>query len=497
MKRIYLIAVAAVSSLFILSACNKNWLNPDVQGQASSSDSTFNNPANAFKFVTGCYTQLLNWDVHSFGWIGLSSITSDDADKGSSPGDLGSDKNLMDDLTYTATASSVSSVWGGYFRGVSYCAQALYYIPRFTLASGVAAQYEGEVKFLRAYYYFTLVRAFGDIPLVDVVANPFTEDGRAKLGTRVSRDSIYALIESDLKYAISVLPAKEQLGASQAGRANKGAAVGLLAKVSLYEKKWQQALDLTNQLISGSVGSYALAPDYTTIWREVGENSVESVFEVQSKSTTPYAAVQQYSQVQGIRGGNFNISVYTGWGFNTPTLDLDNAYEAGDVRKKSTIIHRDDTLFDGAIMKGIENDRYNYKAYPSNTQETYGGDPSYTNKNVRIIRMGEIYLINAEAANELGTGTAVASLNAVRNRAGLGNTTASTQADIRNAIWKERRVELAMENDRFFDLVRQGRAGTVLRAHGKNFVDGKNELFPIPQQEIDASNNALKQNPGY
>jgi starch-binding outer membrane protein, SusD/RagB family len=107
-------------------------------------------------------------------------------------------------------------------------------------------------------------------------------------------------------------------------------------------------------------------------------------------------------------------------------------------------------------------------------------------------------LIKAEAANELGqTAPAVTALNLVRTRAGLPNTTAATQADLRNAIWKERRVELAFEHDRFFDLIRQGRAGAVLRASGKNFVDGKNELFPIPLSQILISEGKLTQNPGY
>jgi hypothetical protein len=130
--------------------------------------------------------------------------------------------------------------------------------------------------------------------------------------------------------------------------------------------------------------------------------------------------------------------------------------------------------------------------------EAFNGNDWESGKNVRILRMGEIYLINAEAANELGNiSQAQSSLNAVRHRAGLTDTPAGNQADLRMAIWNERRVELAMEHDRFFDLVRQGRAGDVLRAHGKSFVDGKNEIFPIPQTEISASNFKLTQNPGY
>ncbi len=134
-----------------------------------------------------------------------------------------------------------------------------------------------------------------------------------------------------------------------------------------------------------------------------------------------------------------------GWGFNTPSADLENAYEPGDLRRKATIMHKGDTLWDGAIIQtSVSNDRYNYKAYVSKKNESFSGDDWESNKNVRILRMGEIYLLNAEAANELGnTSKAQTSLNAVRHRAGLGDTPASNQADLRNAIWKERRVELA------------------------------------------------------
>jgi hypothetical protein len=115
-----------------------------------------------------------------------------------------------------------------------------------------------------------------------------------------------------------------------------------------------------------------------------------------------------------------------------------------------------------------------------------------------VLRYGEVLLIYAEAANEINNpGEALAKLNIIRKRAGLTDAPAAGQADMRLAIWKERRVELAMEHDRFWDLVRQGRAGQVMRAHGKNFVDGKHELFPIPQEQILLSGGRLEQNPNY
>jgi starch-binding outer membrane protein, SusD/RagB family len=130
--------------------------------------------------------------------------------------------------------------------------------------------------------------------------------------------------------------------------------------------------------------------------------------------------------------------------------------------------------------------------------ETFNGDDWNSNKNLRILRYGEILLIKAEAENELNNITAAqAALNQVRNRAGLPNTTAATKTDLRNAIWKERRVEMAVEHDRMFDLRRTGRAAAILTAHGKNYISPKHDLFPLPQREIDLSDGKLIQNPGY
>ncbi len=501
-KNIFIYILSA--TVLLMGACKKDWLNPNPEDQLVVADSTFIKPENAVKFVNACYTNLLTWQESAFSWTGVASITSDEADKGSDPGDLGADKDQMDAITYTATSLSVSEVWKGNFQGVSNCNQALANVPKYNIDDNLKNRLLGEARFLRAYYYFNLVRCWGDVPLVDKVIDSNSPSDLDKANTRVSKDKIYEFIEGDLNYAISVLP--DQYPATDIGRATKGAATGLLAKVSMYEKKWQQAYDLTEQIINGQVGNYSLVPDYSTIWREIGENSSESLFEIQGKMGKPIAGVQQYCSIQGIRGGKFTFvgangadtSAYGGWGFNTPSEDLLNAYEPGDKRKKATIMSVGDTLFDDVIIVSASNPRYNYKAYVSKYLETYDGNDDYTNKNVRVLRMGEIYLINAEAANELGnTSVAQQSLNMVRNRAGLGNTTASSQSDLRQAIWKERWVELAMEYDRFFDLVRQGRAGEVLRAQGKDFVDGKNEVFPIPQSEIDASGGKLTQNPGY
>jgi starch-binding outer membrane protein, SusD/RagB family len=154
-------------------------------------------------------------------------------------------------------------------------------------------------------------------------------------------------------------------------------------------------------------------------------------------------------------------------------------------------------MWDGTvIIENCPNPDYNEKAYISKTQESYNGNDDQTNKNLRILRYAEILLIDAETANELGDAAgAKESLNKVRTRVGLPDVTDSDQTILRNKIWKERRVELAMEHDRFFDLVRQGRAAQVLGPLG--FTAGKNELFPVPQAQIDVSGGTLIQNPGY
>lgn len=499
MRKIF-IALYFFAFSFIISSCKKDWLSPAQENQLVKEDSTFTKPANAEGFVNAVYNQLLAWNTTTFSWVGMSSITSDDADKGSSPGDLGTDKDQMDELTYTATTPAINDVWVGNYQGISRANQALSNVPKFSIDPALKTRLLGEAKFLRALYYFNLVRCYGGVPLVDTVLNANNLADFNKANTRVSKEVIYSFIENDLNAAMASLPTKQQYDPKDMGRATKGAAAALLAKVSMYEKKWDKVQSLTDQIISGGYGSYALVPNYTTIWREVGENSAESIFEIQAKGVVPAAGIQQYSMVQGIRAGVFNVSatkVFTGWGFNSPSANLDSAYESGDVRRMSTIMHVGDTLFDGVKIISAENPRYNYKAYISKTKESYGDD-KYTNKNVRILRMGEVYLMNAEASNELGQSSkAQASLNLVRNRAMLPNTVAISQSDLRTAIWKERRVELAMEHDRFFDLIRQGRAGVVMRAVGKNFVDGKNEVFPIPQTQIDASGGKLTQNPNY
>ena len=496
MKHIFIVSILTITFSAVLLSCKKDWLSPAPENTLLRNDSLFAKPENAKELVNAAYSQLTDWGTSVFSWIGMSSITSDDADKGSEPGDNGSDKDQMDNFTYTTTSGSISEVWSANFVGIGRCNQAIINVPQFTnVDEGLKNKLVGEARFLRALYYFNLVRCYGGVPIIDTVYYTSADLDRILADyTRDAVEDVYAFIIDDLNAAIAALPLKTEYSSADLGRATKGAAQGLLAKVYLYRKDWANAVAQSNAVISSGV--YSLEPDYSLLWRQSTENGRESLFEIQGQNGGEGWGIGGYSEVQRARGtvtGGFN-----GWGFNTPTADLDAAYEPGDVRKAGTIYRRGQTLWDGAIVdNGVANPRYNYKAYASQNQET-NYDGWFTGKNIRILRYAEVLLINAEAANEAGqTATAILRLNQVRARAELVPTIAASQTDIRNAIWKERRVELAMEHDRFFDLVRQGRAGTVLRAHGKNFVDGKHEVFPIPLSQILISQGRLTQNPGY
>jgi starch-binding outer membrane protein, SusD/RagB family len=487
----FLIGLFLALLMTSIFSCQSDWLSPPPENTLIATDSTFAKNENAVRFVNACYAQMADWQVSVFSWSGVSSISSDDADKGSDPGDLGADKDQMDNLTYSPTSLSIAEVWNGNYIGIGRCNQALENVPKFTLDEATKNKYLGETKFLRAWYYFNLVRIYGGVPLISRVFSEDQLDEVTAAYTRSTEDEVYKLIEADLNDAINALPAK---GVQELGRADKGAAQALLAKVYLYRKNWAKSLELSEAVISS--GKYGLDADYASLWRQSSENGLESIFEIQGQNAEDGWGIGGYFTHQGVRGTV--TDGFGGWGFNTPTSDLEAAYESGDVRKSATIYKGGDVLWDGAVVgNDAANPRYNYKAYVSKNKEANYDDWS-SGKNIRVLRFAETLLINAESANELGqSAKAVEQLNKVRKRAGLGNTSASSQGDVRNAIWKERRVELAMEHDRFFDLVRQGRAGAVLRAHGKPFVDGKHEHFPIPLEQILISNGKLAQNPGY
>lgn len=503
-KIIFINLIVFTAALF---SCSKNFLAVPVQG-----GETINaDPTLASKLVTGVYNSLMqgdswgNGDVHGFAFLSVTNIMSDDADKGSYAGDQQSVVAPIDDFTLTSTNTFAQTLWSGHYNAIGAANQALKALGPAAIDTNTKVKLIAEVRFIRGYLYFNLVRMYGGVPLILRVPKDATDANTdPAFQTRATDSAVYSVIIDDLKFAIDHLPLK---AAAQTGHATKGSAEGILAKVYMYQKQWQKCFALTNDIITS--GQYQLLSDYSLIWRQVSENSSESLFEIETGAfNNSNLKVANYTVCQGPRVGGAGGWDDLGWGFNGPSTSLINAYEPGDVRKAATIIsidnsgaHKGTVLWDGFRVPSsdsCQNLYYNYKSYTSKTKETYA-DPGDKDrpKNIRILRYADVLLMNAEAALQPEVNqpaVAVADITPLRQRAQLLPKGSLTIDD----IWQERHVELAMEHDRFWDIVRQGRAAQIMHAAGKlNFKAGVNELLPIPSSQIQLSGNKLIQNPGY
>jgi starch-binding outer membrane protein, SusD/RagB family len=184
-------SLCVVAFLASMYSCQKDWLSPPPENTLIATDSTFTDTENAERFVNSCYAQLTDWQVSVFSWTGVSSIASDDADKGSDPGDLGTDKDQMDNLTYGPTTLSITEVWNGQYVGIGRCNQAIENVPKFDIPEADKNKLLGEAKFLRAWYYFNLVRIYGGVPLISRVFNADQSEELNASYIRASEDAVY------------------------------------------------------------------------------------------------------------------------------------------------------------------------------------------------------------------------------------------------------------------------------------------------------------------
>lgn len=481
-------AAAALSVMLFTASCKKDFLNVPPQAQQPAVE-FWKTPDDALKGVNAIYAQLRSWDNVAFNALCIESTGADEADKGSTPTDA-TFFNLYDTFTVTSTQGALQGFWTGQYQNINLCNQVLDNVPDITMDETLKSRYLAEAKFVRAYSYFRLVRAFGRVPLRLNVPKDASEYNLPQS----DKAAVYAQIEKDLTEAAASLP--PSYDEANKGRATKGAALGLHAKVAMYQQKWNDVLSLTNEVMG--LG-YDLFPNFEKGFRTENENNIESVFEIQAEllAGNSEASNSQYSQVQGVAGVPGG-----GWGFNTPSEALVNAFEPDDPRMDATIIFKGETTPQGDVIPStVPNERYNQKSYVPFGMRVSGYNEG-AQQNIRVLRFADILLMNAEAANELGNpGQAKSSLNRVRLRARGGNpailpdVTTDDQTALRNAIWHERQVELAMESDRYFDVIRQGRGTTVFGPKG--WKANKNEVWPIPSTEIDQSGGTLTQNPGY
>ncbi|MCG2615921.1 RagB/SusD family nutrient uptake outer membrane protein [Terrimonas sp. NA20] len=505
-----LLPVLAIVMIATFSGCKK-FLDTPRQGEYNEENYPYPGGAGPYdQFILGAYTDLRGYNVHADGFIVATSIRSDDADKGSTASDGGPDVITMDNFPVLTNNGRANALWTGYYGLINKCNNTIHQI---TIRNEIVAteeakmQARAEARFIRGYGYFMLVRLFGRVPKIDTL---FADPAAQNNVPQSTPAEIYSLIESDLTFAASFLPA--EWDKKFIGRATSGAANGILAKVYLTQKKWAMA-KATAALVMNS-GKYDLSTPYATIFGESGENSKESVFEIQGRADAQIKTDQgiQYASIQGVRGATeWNM----GWGWNTPSTFLEAAYEANDPRKARTILYTSTpttpgiTIYGETTPLGLPNPRYNQKVYTLPSERARVNDRFGYWMNVRILRYADIVLMFAEASNEMGGAdnieAARVALNTVRARARTGapvgtlaDRVTTDQGELRDFIRHERRIELAMEHDRFFDIVRWGIADDAMHNAGKpNFSAARDALLPIPQAQIDLSNNVLTQNFGY
>ena len=489
-KSLFALLVIAI----IFSGCKKFIAYDPHQDYQITADDYFKTADDYQKMVIGTYSPLQ--------WLWANTVIGDVAtDNSVSGGENATDQigfQQIDDYQINANNSYLTEAWKSCYEGIN---RANYLQENKAKLDfpGKEALY-GEVYFLRAYYYFELVKMFGDVPLF---ADKRLTVSDSKKYPRSPKADVYKQIEADLTAAIAVLPPTN----IQKGRITKYAAQALLGKALLYQNKFDAAAAMLENVVNGP---FSLVTNFGDIFLQTGENGSESVFEIQYSNSSPFYDWSNPGrgqgnlsvQVSGIRNLTGNSPYGQGWSTNLPTANLANAYAAGDKRKNVTVL--DIEAYKNAnpqfnityLVAPYKNTGlYNQKYLPRKGETSGQVELNYLN-NFRTIRYADVLLMAAEANNRATAPNdtkAQLYLNRVRQRAfgdQLHNITATGTA-LKQAIWDERRLELAMEGDRFFDLVRTGLAATKITG----FVVGKNELFPIPQSEVDIS--GLKQNPGY
>lgn len=496
MKRKIITAILAFGLITTLSvSCTDDFVERDPI-YSIGSENYFNSEEEYNNALIGAYDILQSTYVN----VILGEIASDNTFSGGSDANDVVGWQQVDGMVHNSVNSNIRDVWNWMFAGVNRASYILEFKDKTDFEG--KAQIIAEARFLRAYYQFELVKWFGGIPMKG--------DARFSLGDelvipRSTADEVYTAIEADLLLAIEDLSPT----AVQTGRVTKGAAQALLGKAYLYhasiagnESKYADAATMLENVIGS--GSYSLTTGaaYTNLFEETGENGVESVFEVQYSDTQggSFTCLQcsegnvavGFSGPRSYEGPGFS----SGYSFNIPTLESKDLFEEGDLRRGVTLLDMSDC---GCTYAPAYKDTglFNRKYIPRTRRPNTPGDVNLTNpNNYRAIRFADVLLMAAEAYSRSGnTAKAQEHLNEVRRRAfgDLDHDITTSGAQLTQDILDERRIELFGEGHRFFDLVRTNQAaGTI-----PGFTADKNELFPIPFEEIRFSNNLWTQNPGY
>ncbi|WP_369992445.1 RagB/SusD family nutrient uptake outer membrane protein [Winogradskyella sp.] len=476
-------------AIFIMASCSDDFV--DVKSNAENSEDYFNSEEEYQQALIAAYDLLQSTYLN----VMLGEIASDNTLAGGENANDVPGIQEIDDMVHTSINAQLRDIWSWMYAGVN----RANYIMEFQDKTDFAGKESvlAQTRFLRAYYYFELVKWFGDVP--------FAVDTRLQFGDQFSigrtpKEEIYSQIEQDLIYAADNLPYIQ----SQTGRITKGAAQALLGKAYLYQDKFAEAANVLEDLIDN--GPHDLVSDYSTIFENDNENNIESVFEVQytDEEGAGFGCLQcsEGNVAVGFNGiRNYNGPLFeSGFSFNVPTQEVVDEFEDGDMRLETAILDIEAWAEEtGATFStGNEHTGYFNRKYISRQGDLNTGDANLTNpNNYRAIRFADVLLMAAEALNRGGISDSRAQmyLNRVRERAfgNSDNNVSATGSALTDAIYHERRVELVGEGHHFFDLVRTGRAASEING----FQTGKHELFPIPLIEIQLAGNQWDQNPGY
>ena len=489
MKNINRILLTVLALL--LGACS-DFLTENLQGTYSNA-TFYKTEAHALLAITGVYNAASFVSTENHLWV-FGDVASDDATKGGLAGDQ-SDIQFIDEFSYSRNNGSLEKIWKHYYEGISRANYLLYYSPGIDMNEDLKSRILGEAKFLRAYFNFNLVNIFGEIPIK--LNPPINPDEINKPKSPIA--NVYAQIEKDLTEAIAAIGTKDK----EIGRVTKGAAWGLLAKIFIYQQKWEAALAAIAAV--DALGLYSLEAVYKNNFIDSTQNNKESLFELQHLS-------DQLPKLGSHLNQYFSPPKDNGYYFNVPLQNFVNEFE-----KTTTNIPdpRLDYTVGRAGQKWINGEDFDPAWSPTGylqkkhsqplKEEPIIGDASL---NYVYLRYADILLMKAEALNEAGRSSeALVPLNAVRKRAresylfdkslaGFGTVPVgllpdvllTNQQTVRDAIRHERRVELGFEFHRFFDLIRYGKqtAEAALTGTGFKYSDNLGH-FLIPQSELDTN----------
>ena len=478
--KIFLIMLSAC----VFGACSDVSLDQVPQTERSEAN-FYKTNADFYNAIVGVYAALKHpgiIDKGSGSYLYMTELVTDNTDTGAARGGIAAELYYFEDFNFSLASTTLSNAWTGHYLGIARTNSILDRLQAANIPQASKDRFEGEAKFMRALFYFNLVRFFGDVQLV---TKELTSPYEANSLPRSPAADVYALIISDLKTAETKLPAT--IPSAEAGRASSWAAKTELGKVYLTLKQYDNAAAKLKEVIDGN--AYSLMPKYADIFPATTSYAAnkEYILAVQYKSGnigqgsdlwSNWAAVNSSVALLGTGGG-------VGGGFNRPTANMEAAYEAGDLRKDASML---------SSYKATNGTTVNEKYVVKFRQQ--GALNNDSDVDFPLLRYADVLLMYGEALNELGRTTeGLTYLNLIRKRAGLADKTGLSQADFRLAMEQERRVELAFEGHRWFDLVRTGRFVTVMQAKGFK-VQPFHQLYLIPQRETDL-NKALTQNPGY